>query len=115
MLHKLAVILLGLVVFVTNANAQDNKEFLMQIISDCNSISELRSYLKEEHGELAFTSAPGVFRRFDGELSVGLFRTYLNPDTFTFTLTVEFLQDDVACIIAMGEEYAPVIHDGTAL
>lgn len=115
MLQKLAVMLLGLVISVTGVQAQDNQSFVMDMVTDCQSISDLRSYLETEHGEIAFTSAPGVFRRYDGEFSAGLFRTYLNPQTFTFTLTVEFLQDDIACVIAMGEEFAPVINDGQAL
>jgi hypothetical protein len=98
---------------VTPVQAQDNLRMIIE--TECSTITSLRSYLQNEHGEIAFTSAPGVFKRWDGELSVGLFRTYLNPETFTFTLTVEFIEDNVACIIAMGDEFAPVIQDGTAL
>lgn len=112
MLHKLTVALLGLVLVATPLQSQSLR---MIIETDCNKISEVRSYLKNQYGEIAFTSAPGIFKRFDGELSEGLFRTYLNPETFTFTLTVEFIEEDIACVIAMGDEFAPVIHEGTNL
>lgn len=112
MLHKLTVTMLGLVLLATPIQAQS---LSMIIETDCTTINDLRSYLGREYGEIAFTSGPGVFKRFDGEFSTGLFRTYLNPENFTFTLTVEFIEDDVACVIAMGENFAPVIQDGTSL
>ena len=110
MLQKLAVILLGLAAFVTPVAAQDNIK--MTIITECNSISNLRAYLKKEHGEIAFSSAPGIFKRVDEQYARGIFRTYINPKTYTFTSTVEFVEDDVACIISMGDDFAPVIHEG---
>lgn len=113
MLQRLAVILLGLVLVVTPSLAQDTTPMIIR--TECSSIDELRSYLAEEHNELAFTSAPGLFRRADGKFAAGLFRTYLNPETFSYTLTVEFTDIDFACIIAMGEQFAPVIHDGIPL
>jgi len=112
MLHKLTVALLGLVLVTTPIQAQN---LSMIIETDCSSISEVRSYLKDQYGESAFTSAPGIFKRFDGELAEGLFRTYLNPKEFTFTITVEFPSDDIACVIAMGDEFAPVVHEETPL
>lgn len=116
MLHKLAVILLGLVTFIQSAQAQDNNEFYkMQMVTDCENATSLRNYLEFEYGEIPFTSGPGVFRRFDGEFSQGLFRTYVNPETFSFTITVEFLDDNLACIIVMGDNFAPVIRDGVPL
>src|SRR6056300_1241822 len=107
MLQRLAVILLGLVLVVTPSLAQTTQKMI--ILTECSSINELRSYLAEEHNELAFTSAPGLFKRADGQFSQGLFRTYLNPETFSYTLTVEFIDSELACIIAMGAEFAPVI------
>lgn len=112
MLQKLALLFFGLVLYVTGATAQETK-MPMRLITDCYSgIIEFRTYLRDELGEIGFTSAPGVFRRFDGNFSAGLFRTYLSPETYSFTLTVEFLNDDVVCVIAMGNEFAPVIQDG---
>lgn len=111
MLQKLALLFFGLVLYVTGATAQETK-MPMRMIADCyTGIIEFRTYLKEELGEIGFTSAPGVFRRFDGQYGVGLFRTYLSPETYTYTLTVEFLNDNVVCVIAMGDEFAPVIQD----
>ena len=110
MLRQLAFVLL-LGVIGSPLHAQQALKMMLE--TDCNSIPALRAYLANEHGELAFTSAPGVFKRYDGEYSEGLFRTYVNPQTFTFTATVEFIDDDIACVIGMGEQFAPVIRDGT--
>lgn len=110
MLRQLAFVLLFGVI---SSPLHAQQALKMTLETECHTVDTVRSYLSEEHGELAFTSAPGIFKRYDGEYSEGLFRTYVNPETFTFTATVEFIDDDIACVIGMGEQFAPVIRDGT--
>ena len=110
MLRQLAFVLLFGVI-ASPLHAQQALKMMLE--TECNSTSTVRNYLADEHGELAFSSAPGIFKRYDGEYSEGLFRTYVNPKTYTWTATVEFLEDDMACVIGMGEQFAPVIYDGS--
>jgi len=79
----------------------------MQIIAGCQSTDMMTDYISQ-YDEIPFVGGPGVFRRFDGELAEGDFKMYVNPNTQTFTLTVEFPSDNIVCIVFMGDDLKPV-------
>lgn len=114
-MQKLVLAVLFALGLGATAQAQDTAFRDMEMIAGCQDSDAMRAWLKEEFGEIAFLSGEGIFRRFDGQFADADVRVYANPSTFTFTVLAEFEQDNISCVVFMGDNLGPVIRDGQAL
>lgn len=90
------------------AVAQESTLLNMHLITGCEPTANLEDYIAQ-FDEIPFIGGPGVFRRFDGEFSQGLFKIYANPQNLTFTVVIEFPLDGISCIVLMGDDLQPIV------
>jgi hypothetical protein len=106
---KLATTLLGLTLTLGSAQAQNqNQKLTFSSTMECNVTGVLEKYINEEFGERSFSESK-IFlqatknsRLYEGKLVV-----YINPETKTYSLMVEFEDDKISCMLGSGVDFAP--------
>ena len=106
-MFKISTLLLML--FAAPAAAQSAP---MVILADCASISAVRQYV-EEAKEIPFVGGPGMMQRDDQEFAEGVWKIYMNPQTETYSIVIEFPWDNVSCLVGIGAELAPFQEQGS--
>lgn len=107
---KLATTLLGLTLTLGSAQAQETERLQFPLGASCDATENLREFLKR-YGEKPFASSEAIVRGINGEHYRGRMVIYVNPETYSTTAVIEFPQDDMTCILSMGEQFGPVIQD----
>lgn len=101
---RLAATLLGLTLITGPALAQER---LMPIFASCDSIRITKSWIREQ-GEVPFSVNTGaVYVAQINEFVMGKFVVYVNPETYSMTATIDFEEDDMSCIVVIGDGFRP--------
>jgi hypothetical protein len=116
---KLAIFLilsLGLTV-VSKIQAQAKEEiYYFTSMGECAKFGDVESFVQKQHGEKPFTESKIILRAAkNGRLYEGNLVTYVNPDTKSFSLVVQFEEDGYSCIIGAGSDFGPAFTKGIKL
>lgn len=79
----------------------------MAIMADCADTRTIKQFIYRELAEVPFSGGWGVFQRHDLEFAEGLWKIYTSPDWGTFTIAVEFPDDAIMCLVALGDNLEP--------
>lgn len=90
----------------TSALAQVESK-VMFLMSDCIDTRINNHFMYNELMEIPFAGGKGVMKREDGEFSEGVWKIYASPDTKNFTIIIEFPQENLSCLVGMGDDLAP--------
>lgn len=107
---KLAATLLGLTLTLGLAQAQETERLQFPLGATCNSTLDVEEFTGT-YGEKPFASSTAVIQDVNGNIYEGVLVIYVNPKTFGTTVVIEFPQDEMSCILALGEDFGPVIQD----
>mgnify|MGYP000739295799 FL=1 len=111
---KLATTLLGLTLALGSAQAQEKQEqeqvIQLPVGSICDSTADFENFI-DEYSEKPFASSNGIVRGINGKLYQGKLLVYVNPETYSTTVAIHFPEDDVTCVLAMGDDFGPAIQD----
>lgn len=107
---KLVTTLLGLTLTLGLAQAQETERSQFPLGATCEATVDLEEFISG-YGEKAFASSDAVIRGIDGKFYEGKLVIYVSPKTFGTTVVVEFPQDEISCILALGENFGPVTQD----
>lgn len=78
----------------------------MLLLSDCASTAAVRDYVQATD-EIPFVGGPGMMQQADQQFADGVWKIYMNPQTETYTIVIEFPWDHVACVVGIGAGLAP--------
>jgi hypothetical protein len=105
---RLAATLLGLTLITSVAQAQNKDDTLVfSNASECKPTGIIEKIVGTEYGEKPFSKSKIILqssknaRLFEGNLVL-----YVNPESKTYTLVVQF-DDKVSCILGAGSDFAP--------
>lgn len=107
---KLATTLLGLTLASGSAQAQETERLQFPLGAMCDPITAVEEFV-DKHGEKSFASSDAVVLGLDGNYYKGKMIIYVNPETFETTTVIEFPQDEISCILAVGQNFGPAIQD----
>jgi len=102
-MKKLALVFafyLGLTSF-----AQANQIMLMT--AACQQSEIVDEFIKQQYSEIPFADGTAVVRLPEDRYAEGITHLYLNPKDKGFTIVVEFVEDDISCIVLMGDDFQP--------
>lgn len=95
---------------VAQSQQQDNDTVLtMPISAPCSPADSAEVELELKHGEYAFAQGNGIV--WNSKIQEYIEVTtliFLNPETFTFTVAFSVDEDDVICIMTLGDQFQPV-------
>lgn len=115
---KLAIFLilsLGLAV-VGRIEAQSREEvFIFQTISECARFGIPEAFVQKEYGEKPFTQAKIILRAKNTRLYEANLVTFVNPETKTHSLIVQFIEDGYSCVLGSGTDLGPAFEIGKSL
>ena len=96
-------------VLATGVHAQekDPQEQLMEMIATCLPVDILEQRMLDDYREIPFAESNGIIQHITGDFAEGKLKIYVNPETFTVSVVVEF-QDEVGCIVYMGSNFTPI-------
>lgn len=110
-MKKLALIFLMFLGLVGVAQAQQTDEFTltMPVSAPCSPANDAVAMLEREHGEYPFAQGIGIIwnSKIQEYLEV-VTLIFVNPKTFTFTVAYEVPEDNVLCILTLGDSFQPV-------
>ena len=109
-MKKLAPAFAFLLGLTTSAQANQ----IMPITAACQQSTAVENFIQDEYQEVPFAQGSGVVRLQGDRYAEGRTKIYLNPEDLGFTVVIEFPQDDVHCIILMGDDFQPVISGDDA-
>ena len=99
----LSALALASSMFCTSVSAEPLRMFS---VSNCDSKEIVYEFLSGEYEEVPFATGPGAIQRPDGAFAQGMYMIWANPQTMSFSITIEF-DDDIVCIMGMGGDLAP--------
>ena len=88
--------------------AQANQ--IMRMTAACQQSDIVADFITEQYMEVPFAEGPSVIRLNETQYAEGLGKIYVNPKTGGFSVVMEFPEDDVACILLMGDDFKPAIQ-----
>lgn len=114
---KLAIFLilsLGLTVVGRIQAQAKNEVYIFTSMSECAVAGVPEAYVQSEFKERPFTQSSIVLQSAkNGRLYQGKLVTFVNPQTRTYTLIVQF-EDGYSCILGTGGDFEPA-NQGTNL
>lgn len=109
-LALLFFVFLGLAGVAQAQNKQDDEFVLtMPISAPCSPANDAIAILEREHGERPFAQGVGIIwnSKVQEYLEV-VTLIFVNPTTFTFTVAYEVPEDNLICILTLGNSFQPV-------
>lgn len=108
-MKKLALILFVILGLAGVARAQQDPELLvMPITAPCYLTKDADMLLKKRYGELSFAQGESVIWSSNiGEYIGVTTKIYVNPETFSFTVAYELVEDGITCIVTAGNGFKP--------
>lgn len=105
---------LALILFVTLglagvAHSQQESELLtMPVTAPCYLTKDADILLKKRHGEVSFAQGESVIwnSKIEDYIEVTT-KIYVNPETFSFTVAYEIVEDEITCIVTTGVNFRP--------
>ncbi len=88
--------------------AQANQ--IMRMTAACQQSDRVHDFITQEYEEIPFSQGPAVIRLNEEQYAEGNSTIYVNPKTKGFSVVIEFPEDDVACILLMGDDFKPAIQ-----
>lgn len=112
-MKKLALticVILGLAgVALAQQNQEDNTVLTMPISAPCSPYDNALATLEREHGEYPFAQGIGlVWNSKIQEYLEVVTLVFVNPKTFTYTIAYEVPEDNLICILTLGDQFQPV-------
>jgi hypothetical protein len=108
-MKKLALILFVTLGLAGVARAQQDPELLtMPLTAPCYLTKDAEQLLKKEHGEIAFAQGESVIwnSKIEDYINVTT-KIYVNPETFSFTVAYDVVEDGVTCVVTTGNNFRP--------
>lgn len=112
-MKKLALIFLmflGLAGVAQSQQKQDDEFVLtMPISAPCSPANDAIATLEREHGEQPFAQGVGIIWNSKVREYIEVVTLiFVNPKTFTFTVAYEVPEDNLICILTLGDSFQPV-------
>ncbi len=100
--------------------APSSKQFVMPIAIQCDTKGAMSNVIGKKYNETPFTTGNGtmtVTGPQGGTLLPGIVKLWANPDTWTFSITIEDPnpRNDVMCLLTSGMELKPLKPKGDDL
>lgn len=109
-MKKLALILFVTLGLAGVARAQQDpvSTLTMPLTAPCYLTKDADMLLKKRHGEVAFAQGESVIwnSKLEDYIEVTT-KIYVNPETFSFTVAYEMVEDGVTCIVTTGNDFRP--------
>lgn len=118
-MKKLALIFLmflGLAGAAQSQQKDDDTILTMPVSAPCSPARNAMAELELKHGEYAFAQGNGII--WNSKIQEYIEVTtliFLNPETFTFTIAFVVPEDDMICIMTLGDKFQPVRGRGNSL
>lgn len=111
---KLATTLLGLTLALGSAQAQNsNDRMIFSSDSECRSIGVIETVIQDQYGEQPFSKSEIILQASKNtRLHEGNLVIYINPNTRTYTLVVQF-EDSISCVLGIGIGFVPAFEKST--
>lgn len=109
-MKKLALLLFVTLGLTGVARSQQDPELslTMPLTAPCYLTEDADMLLKKRHGEIAFAQGESVIWNSKiGDYIEVLTKIYVNPETFSFTVAYEVVEDGVTCIVTTGNNFRP--------
>lgn len=95
-----------------SAHAQQDAQQLLMVMpvsAVCKPTAEAHEWLSQQ-GERPFASSDGVVASYLTEKYIDVrIVIWVNPEIFTTTITFTVEEDNVTCVMAMGDQFGPVL------
>jgi len=115
---KRTALIIGLLFWVATSItvfAQENQSpqniIPLPIVIDCGSKQEIAKILIE-YKEIAVAQGNATWKIPNGQYLQGPMTVWINPQTFTFSITIE-PTSETACIVMPGTNFQPVVQGKT--
>lgn len=88
--------------------AQAQETLILPLQASCSESEYVHNMLKNEYNEVPFAEADGiVYSQRLEEFIPGKMLIFLNPEKFSYTVAVEFIEDGMTCILVNGNNFSP--------
>ena len=104
---RIKSLLVSLVVLLSSAVYAAEVQYFTTI-NECLSTGEAMFVIESRFKEQPFVIGTGIVKSaYDLEYREGLMVMYVNLDSSTYTVIINFATDDMSCILITGEQFQP--------
>lgn len=93
-------------------NTPQTNQVHLPVVATCQDINIMRERLASNLKKIPVAESVVIFRLASGNFGEGLFRLYLNQETMEISVTVEFVEDQLSCLMFVGDYFTPVSQTG---
>ena len=97
--------------FIAGLTGSAHANQVMLMTAACQQSEIVAEFIRKEYAEIPFANGTGIVKLPEDRYATGLTHLYVNPEQKGFTVVIEFPEDDVSCIVLMGDDFQPA-HQG---
>ena len=93
--------------FIAGLTGSAHANQVMLMTAACQQSEIVAEFIQQEYAEIPFANGTGVVSLPEDSYAEGVTHLYVHPEEKGFTVVVEFPEDDVSCIVLMGDDFKP--------
>lgn len=98
-----------LIFAASQAAAQEDQAFITNIGVPCDTKEEMSKVITKKYGETPFVMAMGHMTLLNSKTVLpGVVKIWANPQTWTYSITLESPEADIMCMLTSGQDFQPI-------
>ncbi len=110
MLGRLAALLLGSILAVTNSAQAEKQPVLMPVALACDmDVQNILGLVQSKYGEIPFATAKGILQLAqNGQWINGDVIQTINPESLSYSLIIMDPSTGMGCMVIAGRDFTPI-------